>query len=254
MNSIIGYPIAITQELQFIDFLIRYGAAILCGLIIGFERQWINRVAGVQTNVLVSSGACLFILSSYFVGYEGQSASRIAAQIVSGVGFLGAGMIFREGVTTHGINTAATIWCCAAVGVLCGMGLVPHALIVTTILIFANMFFRKLDHHVSNNRKWTDLRKFKIFEIEIIPQKNNTKEDIKKLRSQAISIISTGDHSIIKLKNIVDNDCSTNEGCVGKIIIVFKTHTSQYAEVQALCDKIEENSSATAAHWSQNSN
>lgn len=254
MNSIIGYPIAITQELQFIDFLIRFGAAILCGLIIGFERQWINRVAGVQTNVLVASGACLFILSSYFVGYEGQSASRIAAQIVSGVGFLGAGMIFREGVTTHGINTAATIWCCAAVGVLCGMGLVPHALIVTTMLIFANMFFRKLDHHVSNNRKWTDLRKFKIFEIEIIPQKNNTKEEIKKLRSEAISLISTDDHTIIKIKNIIDTDCGNKDGSVGKIIVVFKTHTSQYSEVQSVCDKIEDNPSVISAHWSQNSN
>lgn len=254
MNPILPYPIAITQELQFVDFIIRYGAAILCGLIIGFERQWINRVAGVQTNVLVASGACIFILSSYFVGYEGQSASRIAAQIVSGVGFLGAGMIFREGVTTHGINTAATIWCCAAVGVLCGMGLVPHALIVTIILIMANMFFRKLDHHVSNNRKWTDLRKFKIFEIEILPPLSMTKTEIKQLRSKAISITETSDHTLIKVRNVVDDDCKENEGNVAKIILVFRSHITQYAEVQDLCDKIEEAFPQVSAHWSQNAN
>ena len=254
MNPVISAPLAITQELQFIDFLIRFCAAILCGLIIGFERQWINRVAGVQTNVLVASGACIFILSSYFVGYEGQSASRITAQIVSGVGFLGAGMIFREGVTTHGINTAATIWCCAAVGVLCGMGLVPHALIITIILISANMFFRKLDHHISNNRKWTDLRKFKTFEIEIIPSNSAGKEKNKQIRSKAIEIISTSDHSIVQLRSVVDEDESPEKNPIAKIIIIFKTHTSEYDEVQTICDKLEEFFPEVSAHWSQNTN
>ena len=97
----------IASHIEYIDFIIRLSVAIGCGFLIGFERQWINRVAGIQTNVLVSSGACLFILSSYFMSYEGQAASRITAQIVSGIGFLGAGMIFKDGFTAHGINTAS---------------------------------------------------------------------------------------------------------------------------------------------------
>lgn len=236
-----NYSLAITQHIDFLDFLLRFGCAIFCGIIIGFERQWINRVAGVQTNVLVCGGACIFILSSYFVSYEGQSASRIAAQIVSGIGFLGAGMIFREGVTTHGINTAATVWCAAAIGVLCGMGLTPHALVVMAILITANLFCRKLDHVISGNRKWTDLRIYRTYEIQAIaPQKNN-----KELRSKIIQVISVEDHNIFGVKtNILKSD-------MVKITVTFRSHTSEYEKVQKLSETIEEFGTDLIVDWSQ---
>lgn len=236
-----NYSLAITQHIDFLDFLLRFGCAIFCGIIIGFERQWINRVAGVQTNVLVCGGACIFILSSYFVSYEGQSASRIAAQIVSGIGFLGAGMIFREGVTTHGINTAATVWCAAAIGVLCGMGLIPHALVVMAIIITANLFCRKLDHVISGNRKWTDLRIYRTYEIQAIaPQKNN-----KELRSKIIQVISVEDHNIFGVKtNILKSD-------MVKITVTFRSHTSEYEKVQKLSETIEEFGTDLIVDWSQ---
>ena len=236
-----NYSLAITQHVDFLDFLLRFGCSIFCGLLIGFERQWINRVAGVQTNVLVCGGACIFILSSYFVSYEGQSASRIAAQIVSGVGFLGAGMIFREGVTTHGINTAATIWCAAAIGVLCGMGLIPHALAVMAVIIIANMFFRKLDHVISGNRKWTDLRIQRTYEIQVIaPQQNN-----KELRSKIIQSVNVEDHNIFGVKtHILKPD-------MVKITVTFKTHNSEYETIQKLSEGIEDLGSELIVDWSQ---
>lgn len=236
-----NYSLAITQHIDFLDFVLRFSCAIFCGILIGFERQWINRVAGVQTNVLVCGGACIFILSSYFVSYEGQAASRIAAQIVSGIGFLGAGMIFREGVTTHGINTAATVWCAAAIGVLCGMGLIPHALVVMAVIIMANMFFRKLDHIISGNRKWTDLRIYRTYEIQTIAPKQNNKE----LRSKIIQSISVEDHNIFGVKTFILKPDMV------KITVTFRSHTSEYDKIQKLSENIENLGTDLIVDWSQ---
>src|ERR1700676_4372304 len=88
---------------------------------IGFERQWRNRLAGLRTNPLVALGAASFVTFAALVPGE-ASPTRVAAQVVSGIGFLGAGLIFREGLSVRGLNTAATPWCFAAVGVLAGDG------------------------------------------------------------------------------------------------------------------------------------
>ena len=233
--------IQISQNIEFFDFFLRFAIAIFCGFLIGFERQWINRVAGIQTNVLVCGGACIFILSSYFVSYEGQSASRIAAQIVSGIGFLGAGMIFREGISTHGINTAATIWCAAAVGVLCGMGLLPHALGILGLLILSNIFFRKLDHIISKNRRWKDLRMHKTYEIELITSNQGNKE----LREKFIELVNIDDHTIVGVKTNF-----MRKGFI-KITIIFKSHESDYMKIQSMIEKINELDSEMVVEWSQ---
>lgn len=231
----------ITHHISYFEFFVRLMVAIFSGFFIGLERQWINRVAGVQTNVLVCSGACLFILGSYFVSYEGQSASRIAAQIVSGIGFLGAGMIFRDGFTAHGINTAATVWCAAAIGVLCGMGLIPYALIAVGFLLLANTLFRKLDHTISRSRKWTDLRLVKHYEIQVIAPKDNSKE----VRSKVIACINVEDHNIFSVKtNFAKQDYV-------KITVSFTTHNLHYEVIQNVCDKIEEIHSDIIVDWSQ---
>ena len=91
----------------------RLGLALALGSVIGFERQWNQKMAGLRTNALVSLGACGFVVFSAVVG-QGDP-TRMAAQVVSGIGFLGAGIILREGVNVHGLNTAATLWCSAMV-------------------------------------------------------------------------------------------------------------------------------------------
>jgi len=82
-------------------------AAMLLGALIGAERQWRQRMAGLRTNALVATGAAVFILSS--ISTSPDSPGRIAAQVVSGIGFLGAGVIMREGMNVRGLNTAATL-------------------------------------------------------------------------------------------------------------------------------------------------
>lgn len=97
-------------------FVMNLLLAMCLGALIGAERQWRQRMAGLRTNALVATGAAVFILSSYATSPD--SPGRIAAQIVSGIGFLGAGVIMREGMNIRGLNTAATLWCSAGIGVL----------------------------------------------------------------------------------------------------------------------------------------
>src|ERR1700761_8952601 len=103
------------------DIAIRLGVALLIGALIGFERQWRQRMAGLRTNALVSLGAAGFVVFSITIPGEGSS-TQVAAQIVSGIGFLGAGVILREGINVRGLNTAATLWCSAMVGAFAGSG------------------------------------------------------------------------------------------------------------------------------------
>lgn len=105
--------------------------ALLLGAIIGAERQWHQRIAGLRTNSLVSGGAAMFVGISHRVPLNPTSL-QVAAQVVSGIGFLGAGVIMREGLSIRGLNTAATLWCSAAVGSLCGFGFVREAAIGAT--------------------------------------------------------------------------------------------------------------------------
>ncbi|MBV8537809.1 MAG: MgtC/SapB family protein [Alphaproteobacteria bacterium] len=118
-------------------------AALLLGAAIGFERQWRNRLAGLRTNTLVALGAAGFVIfEGLFPG--NASPTRMAAQVVSGIGFLGAGIIFREGFNVRGLNTAATLWCSAAVGVLAGGGFLVYAALLTGGVIVVNLLLRPI--------------------------------------------------------------------------------------------------------------
>ena len=123
------------------DIVIRLLVAIFAGACIGTERQWRHRMAGLRTNALVSLGACLFVLLSVMTSGEG-SPTRIAAQVVSGIGFLGGGVIIRDGFSIRGLNTAATLWCAAAVGTLVGAGFLKVGIIGAFGVILANIFLR----------------------------------------------------------------------------------------------------------------
>jgi putative Mg2+ transporter-C (MgtC) family protein len=113
------------------------------GASIGLERQWRQHLAGLRTNTLVALGAAIFITYGRAVS-DADGATRIAAQVVTGIGFLGAGVIFKEGLNVRGLNTAATLWCSAAVGLLAGEGMGLHGLIAAILVIGANVGLRPL--------------------------------------------------------------------------------------------------------------
>jgi putative Mg2+ transporter-C (MgtC) family protein len=127
--------------MNLLDFCLRLAVALGCGLVIGFERQWRQRNAGLRTCTLVSIGSALFVTVALCTEHEG-SPTRIAAQVVTGVGFLGAGCIMRSGLNVRGLNTAGTLWCSAAIGVLAGSGLPLHATIGAGCVILVNVALR----------------------------------------------------------------------------------------------------------------
>lgn len=126
------------------DFCIRLGAAFLLGIMIGLERQWRQKNAGLRTNTLVSVGSAAFILLSVSLTGNGGDPSRVAGQIVTGIGFLGAGVIMKDGLSVRGLNTAATIWCSAAVGAMAGVGLMIESLLITAVVLLTHLLLRPI--------------------------------------------------------------------------------------------------------------
>lgn len=126
--------------MSYIDFLIRISVCFVLGVLIGFERQCRRKIAGVRTITLVSLGSFLFVSISNLS--PAGDITRIAAQVVSGIGFLGAGIILRDGTNVRGLNTAATLWCSAAIGALTALGLVVEATIGVAYILMANILLR----------------------------------------------------------------------------------------------------------------
>jgi len=132
-------------------FVIRLGIALILGAVVGLERQWHHRMAGTRTNALVAAAAAAFAMMGISLGGEGPG--RIIGQIVSGVGFLGAGVIFKEGGAVHGLNTAATVWCSASIGALAGIGYPLYSLAVAAAVLLTNVALRPLAYKWGPGRK-----------------------------------------------------------------------------------------------------
>jgi putative Mg2+ transporter-C (MgtC) family protein len=122
---------------------------VLCGAI-GVQREVSGKAAGVRTHILVGVGSALFtVVSAYaFPGWppvSGRDPTRVAAQIVSGIGFIGGGMILKEGLSVRGLTTAASLWAVAGVGMAAGSGLVPLAMVATGLLLITLSVIGKLE-------------------------------------------------------------------------------------------------------------
>jgi putative Mg2+ transporter-C (MgtC) family protein len=124
------------------DLALRLAIALLLGAAIGLERQWHQKMAGLRTNALVALGSGGFVVYGALLG--APLDLHVAAQVVTGVGFLGAGVILRQGLNVHGLNTAATLWCAAMVGTLAGGGLILAALVAAAFVVLTNYAMRPL--------------------------------------------------------------------------------------------------------------
>jgi putative Mg2+ transporter-C (MgtC) family protein len=118
------------------------------GAIVGLERQWRQRMAGTRTNALVAAGASAFVMCAFMVRDASRGEAQIVSYVVSGIGFLGAGVIFKDAGGVRGLNTAATIWCSAAIGAISGLGNPLHALILATAVLSTNVVLRPLAYRL----------------------------------------------------------------------------------------------------------
>lgn len=158
---------------QFREILLQLFTAILCGFIVGLERTYKGKPAGIRTNLLISMGACLFMIVSKHSsiiaandGFPGSDPGRIAAQVVSGIGFLGAGTILRNRGLITGLTSAASIWVMAAVGLAAGLGLLKLAVFSSIIVVISIMSFGVIVQKLKMDR-------FQYLKMEVILKKED---------------------------------------------------------------------------------
>jgi len=139
------------------EMMLRLGLALLLGGLIGFEREQSNRAAGLRTNILVCVGSALIMLLSRYgfaeyVGHTQLDPARLAAQVVSGIGFLGAGVILFNGFSVTGLTTAATLWVVAGIGLAVGAGFYLPAAAATVLVLFTLLILNKVEEKWINPR------------------------------------------------------------------------------------------------------
>jgi putative Mg2+ transporter-C (MgtC) family protein len=136
------------------EFTLRLLVALLAGLLIGFERQWNHKSAGLRTNTLVSVGSAIFVLLSVMLTNQGKGdVTRIIGQVVTGIGFLCAGIIFKEGFSVHGLTTSVTVWCCSAVGCIAAAGFFKETWIAAFTIIAVNLCLKPIDEWLTKRRQ-----------------------------------------------------------------------------------------------------
>ncbi|AOY76060.1 MgtC/SapB family protein [Clostridium formicaceticum] len=146
------------------DLIFRLLLATVLGGFIGFEREVNNRPAGFRTHILVTVGSCLImVLSIYaFMGFgpegRGGEPARLAAQVVSGIGFLGAGTIMREGTNVRGLTTAASIWISGGIGLAVGTGFYLGAVVTTAIALFSLSSLRILERRIAQMKRYSEVK------------------------------------------------------------------------------------------------
>ena len=139
--------------MSLLDFTLRIGCAFGLGAIVGLERQWRQRMAGLRTNTLVATGSALFVTVASFTS-SNSNQTQIAAYVVSGVGFLAGAVIFKQNLSITGLNTAGTMWGSAAVGTLAGVGAYGEAAVGAVFILAVNVVLRPVGQRI--NRRTTE--------------------------------------------------------------------------------------------------
>ncbi|MDI9848676.1 MgtC/SapB family protein [Rhodoblastus sp. 17X3] len=229
-------------EQHFIDDAIHLLTALACGAGIGFERQWRQRLAGLRTNTLVSLGAAIFVV---FAGqFSDESPTRVAAQVVTGIGFLGAGVISKEGANVRGLNTAATLWCSGAVGLLAGAGYWRHALLAVLLVTSINLFLRPLIAMI--DRQPIESAEVETFYLVTMICRSDEEE---KFRALLLHNFSTG---ALHLREL---DSANIEGS-DRVEIVAQVTSDKQRELalELIVGRLSLESGVTAARWKRVTN
>ncbi len=213
-------------------------AAFAMGTLIGFERQWRQRSAGLRTNVLVAVGAAAFAdLGLRLAGNDG--GVRIIAYIVSGIGFLGAGVILKDGASIRGLNTAATLWCSAAVGACAGAGLVGEAASLMAFVLAGNTLLRPLVNWVNRRpigQAGTEAR----YEVHALCARDAAPD----VRDLLIDTLAAGGYPVSDIETE-----SESETQVELAAALVRTEANA-AELDALVEALERSPLVESATWS----
>ena len=218
--------------------LLAYAASFALGTLIGLERQWRQRTAGLRTNVLVAVGAAAFSdLGLRLLGPEG--ATRIISYVVSGIGFLGAGVILKDGTNIRGLNTAATLWCSAAVGTLSGSGMPAEAATLAVFVLAGNTLLRPLVNWVNRRPIDPDVTEAKYsVHVTCLPR------DVSEVRDLLDSELDRASYPVREVETLSDGDDQV------ELAAVLVPTTAEDAELDTVVAALEASPHVLSATWS----
>ncbi len=206
--------------MDFNNFVYALAICFALSFLIGIERQFRRRIIGLRTTILVSIGAFLFVSFSFSVG--ATDISRIASQVVTGIGFLGAGVIIKDGRKVRGLTTAATLWCDAAIGILCAGGAIKEAILGTVIILFSNIILRYVNSFIN---ELSD-KKHVILNYQVIIKGQS--KDVKNIKNTIFEYFS---------KNQIEvKDINIKKGNLDTLTINILVDKNKYQEFQKLLD------------------
>lgn len=224
------------------EYTLRIVVAFLLGGMIGLERQYRQKSAGLRTNTLVSIGAAAFVMLSHNLIGEHGDPSRVAGQIVTDIGFLGAGVIIREGASIQGLNTAATIWCSAAVGSLVGAGFYDYGIVTAFSVILTLIILRPLAMKLSRRKEGHGNEDFMETNYHIILKCKTPAEH--KTRQEVTENLKNFDLSIASLK-------SSRDDSIGLITIeaIVVSDSKSHKKIEEFAQKITSDNDVIEFHW-----
>lgn len=230
--------------MDLVTFVINIGAALLMGVAIGLERQFRQHPAGLRTNALVCVGAALFVSLTRLMGDVG-SPTRIASYIVSGIGFLGGGVILRDGLTVKGMNTAATLWCSAAVGTLAGAGFAAHAFVGTLYVLGLHLALRPVARRIDARLK-TAVDVETNYQVRVVCRESQ--EGV--IRTILLRHINSLPKMIVQRISTTDDE---RDGLAAVVTDIFAVERDDRA-IQDLMSRINIDPSVTSVSWERVTN
>ena len=222
---------------SFLRTALALGTAFVLGGAIGFERQWRQRAAGLRTNVLVAVGAAAFVDLGWRVGGS-AGAVNVVAYVVTGIGFLGAGVIMKEGVQVRGINTAATLWASAAVGAFAGAGELGEAALVAAFVLSGNTLLRPMVDYI-NRRPMNPAETEALYRVHVICRPEGTSD----VRDLLFEELEQHNYPIREIETL-----SEGEDTVELAAILVPT-TANPADLDGIIHRLESHDVVQSATW-----
>ncbi|GAB0115072.1 MgtC/SapB family protein [Acidisoma sp. C75] len=226
------------QTFDVVQTLIGLVVAFALGTVIGAERQWKQRSAGLRTNVLVALGACQFVdIAMHLDG--GSGGARVVSYVVSGIGFLGAGVIMKDGLNIRGLNTAATLWCSAAVGACAGANLAAQAALLTIFVVMANTLLQPLVHRI-NRAPLIGSTVEAVYEVSVMV----AADAVGRTRKAVLGLLAAAQYPVSDIE-LIDR----SEGRM-EVVATLVTTKVEPKELDAVASKLEAMPGVMSAGWS----
>lgn len=227
------------------EFGIHLAVAAVLGALIGLERQYTRHAAGILTNLIVCLSAYSFTAFSFLVNVnEIKDITRVAAQVVTGIGFLGAGVILREGGNIRGLNTAATVWASGAVGILCCLENMAYAAMVAAAIVVLHLVLHPLSDKLDKIRRYdkSENNNEALYHISVVCPEEQELE----VRKEIMRIIKNEPDALLHTLETVSSQSDENNK---KIRAYITTKTNDDSLIENLITKVGKNEGVISAGW-----